>query len=285
MATTTKRTVLITGCSDGGTGAALALAFHAAGYHVYATARNTGKMKRLEAAGIDTLALDIQSEDSLAACAKLVPSLDVLVNNAGATFPMPILDLDINQAKNNFDLNVFAQIRTIQTFMPKLLESPNAMIVNHTSTASVLALPWAATYNASKAAMASYSDTLRLELEPLNIKVMDLRSGIIKSNIFDSLRAVQGPEILPKGSVYEPAREIMEKVLRQEQYEGQGVDAHTWARAIVRDVSKKSPPLHVWRGESAWLVRLSTILPFGLFHGMLRKMTSLDKVTQIVQGR
>lgn len=283
--TASKRSVLITGCSDGGTGAALAQAFHSAGYHVYATARNTGKMKSLEAAGIDTLALDIQSEASVAACVKLIPTLDILVNNAGAQCPMPIADLTMEQAKENFDLNVFAHIRVIQAFLPKLLESSNAMIVNHTSSASALAMPFAATYNASKAAMASYTDTLRLEMEPFHIKVVDLRSGVIKSNIFDNLRAAQSPEILPKGSVYEPAREVIEKALRQEMFEGQGIDADVWAQGVVQDIGKRSPPFHIWRGESAWLVRLSTVLPFGTFHGILRKMSSLDQVTQIIQGR
>lgn len=61
-----KRTVLITGCSDGGLGAALAVAFQDAGLHVYATARNVSKMSKLAALGIDTIALDVQSESSVA---------------------------------------------------------------------------------------------------------------------------------------------------------------------------------------------------------------------------
>ena len=81
-----KRTVLITGCSDGGTGAELAKQFHKAGLRVYATARDVSKMESLTALGIETLPLDIQSESSIEECAKKVSHLDMLINNAGATY-------------------------------------------------------------------------------------------------------------------------------------------------------------------------------------------------------
>ena len=90
------RTILITGCSDGGLGAALAIAFHKRGNRVFATARNTAKMASLKAAGIDTLALDVLSDDSIKACVEQVSSLtggslDMLVNNAGAGYSMPLV--------------------------------------------------------------------------------------------------------------------------------------------------------------------------------------------------
>lgn len=78
-----KRTVIITGCSDGGLGAALAISFHEAGLHVYATSRDESKMSGLQARGIETLTLDVLSETSIAACVCKIPSLDILVNNAG----------------------------------------------------------------------------------------------------------------------------------------------------------------------------------------------------------
>ena len=130
---TTKRTVLLTGCSDGGMGASLALAFHEAGLKVFATARNPSKMASLKAAGIETLALDVQSEDSIKACLSQVPSLDILVNNAGAGYVNPVTDVDIKQAKELFDLNVWAQLALIQACLPLLLKSKQAVIVNHTS--------------------------------------------------------------------------------------------------------------------------------------------------------
>lgn len=75
---TTKKTVLITGCSAGGMGAALAQAFHKSGLHVIATARNPTKMAELAALGIETLTLDVLDEASIAAAVSKVPKLDML---------------------------------------------------------------------------------------------------------------------------------------------------------------------------------------------------------------
>ena len=148
-----NRTVLITGCSEGGVGYELAKQLHFAGLHVIATARDTSKMKGLEALDIETLPLDIQSDTSITSCVQRVPRLDMLINNAGANTTMPVTDLSLPAARKMFDLNVWGHIAVTQAFLPLLLKSPNAMIVNHTSTAAHVALPFSAVYNSAKAAM------------------------------------------------------------------------------------------------------------------------------------
>lgn len=106
------RHVLITGRSDGGIGAALALAFHAAGLKVHATARNSDRLSQCNAiAGIETLILDVTSTKSLAAAVSQVPHLDILVNNAGAEYVMPFSDVDIAAARKLFDLECIEQSR------------------------------------------------------------------------------------------------------------------------------------------------------------------------------
>jgi 1-acylglycerone phosphate reductase len=159
-----KRTVLITGCSEGGMGAALAVAFHEAGLHVYATARSLSSMTKLASLGIETLVLDIQSDSSIGACVSKVSScnLDILVNNAGASASMPISDISIPEAKQLFDVNVWSQLAVTQAFLPLLIKS-KGMIVNQTSVVSTTAVPFQSAYNASKAAMAMFSDSMRLE--------------------------------------------------------------------------------------------------------------------------
>jgi NAD(P)-dependent dehydrogenase (short-subunit alcohol dehydrogenase family) len=101
-----QRTVLITGCSDGGLGAALAIALHKAGLYVYATARNVVKITQVSTTGIHTTSLNFTSETSIAACVARISSLEILVNNAGGGYSMPISDLSIIEAKKVFDLNV-----------------------------------------------------------------------------------------------------------------------------------------------------------------------------------
>ena len=111
-----KRKVLITGCSDGGLGAAIAVAFHEAGLHVFATARNLSKAEHLASLGIETLQFDVQSEYSIAACVSKMPSFDILVKNAGVQLVMPIADVSIFEAKKLFSLNVWSQIAVTQAF-------------------------------------------------------------------------------------------------------------------------------------------------------------------------
>ena len=98
------------------------------------------------------------------------------------------------------------------------------MIVNQTSVGGVTTLPFQAVYNASKAALIMFSDTLRLELQSFGITVVDLRTAIVKTNFLTNLRELQKPT-LPSGSIYEPAREVVEKALRQEQFDDAGISA------------------------------------------------------------
>ena len=276
-----KRTVLITGCSDGGLGAALAIAFHEAGLHVYATARNPSKMTHVESLGIETLTLDVQSDVSIAACVSELTDLDILVNNAGGMYNMPFFDLSIAEAKKIFDLNLWSYLAITQAFLPLLLKS-KGMIVNQTSIASVMSIPFQSAYNASKAAMAMFSDSQRLELKPFGITVVDLKTGLVISNIFKNTKEAT-PVSLPKDSIYGPAREAVEKAMRGDSFEGSGTPAREWARLVVQDLLRKRPPPVVWRGEQAGLARIGTILPFGMLDGKVSKMKGLDVVKRMLR--
>ncbi|KAH8667175.1 hypothetical protein BGZ61DRAFT_558591 [Ilyonectria robusta] len=277
-----KRTVLITGCSDGGMGAALAVAFHKAGLQVYATARTPTKMSHLESIGIKTLTLDVQSESSIAACVSKLPALDILVNNAGSGLSMPIADVRVLEAKKLFDLNVWSHLSVTQAFLPLLMKSSNGMIVNQTSIAAVAAVPWQGVYCASKAALAMLSDTLRLELQPFGVKVIDLRTGIVNTNFIKNMVESVKPS-LPEGSIYEPAKEVVEKGLRLGVHEGGSMPAEQWAEYVVHDLLKKKPPAVIWKGDSAFLARIGTVLPFGTLDSTVKSMTGLDVVEQIMR--
>jgi len=123
---------------------------------------------------------------------------------------MLLVDVSISEAKKLFDLNVWSHIAVTQALLPLLFESSKAMIVNQTSVGAITTLPFQAVYNASRAALAMLSDTLRLELQPFGIKVVDLKTGIVRTNILENLLELKQPA-LPKGSIYEPAKEVVEK--------------------------------------------------------------------------
>ncbi|OQE35366.1 hypothetical protein PENCOP_c013G08821 [Penicillium coprophilum] len=276
------RKVLITGCSDGGLGAALAIAFHEAGLQVYATARNPSKMTEMTAQGITTLCLDVQSDSSITECLNNVPELDILVNNAGGGYGMPVSDLSIPEAKKIFELNVWSTLAVTQAFLPLLLKS-KGMIVNNTSAVSLCPVPFQSAYNASKAAMAAFSDVERLELKMFGIRVVDLKTGNVQSN-FQKNQRKEDTVSLPAGSLYENAKEVVERTIRGTIFEGSGMPSEQWAKLVVTDLLNSSAPT-IWRGTQAWLVRIGSMLPFGTFDSSVRKLTGLDEVERLVLKR
>ena len=142
-----KKTVLITGCSANGIGAALAQAFHQCHYHVFATVRNESKIPKnlSNAENVTVLKLDVLSADSIAAAVKTVEKatggrLDVLVNNSGAVAIQPALDVPLEEGKQLFDLNFWAPIAMTQAFAPLLIEAKGCL-VNNTSAAAFTPIP------------------------------------------------------------------------------------------------------------------------------------------------
>lgn len=130
------KSVLVTGCSDGGLGSALALTFAQRGLLVFATARSTAKMTKLaNLPNVRLLTLDItKPEDVRAAVASVKKetggSLDFLINNAGQARYMPMLDEspDVGPAKDLFELNVWSQLRMVQEFAPLLMEAKGTAV-------------------------------------------------------------------------------------------------------------------------------------------------------------
>lgn len=143
-----KKTVLITGCSQGGIGASLVKAFQAKGYHVFATLRNKAKADPffLRSDDISVVDLEVTSADSIKSCADYVAdrtggTLDVLVNNAGMGLCRPLLDTDIDEAKKVYDLNVWGVIAMTQAFAPMLVKA-KGVVLNLSSVAACFTFAW-----------------------------------------------------------------------------------------------------------------------------------------------
>jgi 1-acylglycerone phosphate reductase len=279
-----KPTVLISGCSDGSLGSELALQFHASGYRVFATARNLDKLANVKITGIETLALDVLSNTSIEKCVAEVRrltdgSLDILVNNAGAFYSTALTDASVSESKKLFDLNVWAQLSMIHSFLPLLLNSSRGgLIVNHTSTASVVSVPFSAVYGASKAAFALLTAGLRLELEPFGIKVIDLKSGSTKSNVED-----KPGETVPKNSLYYSAREWLNYLLSGKELMKDAYPADVWAKQVVNDISKKNPPQEIWVGAFARLVWWSQWFPAWAVRILLRDVVKMGVIEKKIK--
>lgn len=198
---------------------------------------------------------------------------------------IPISDISIPEARAMFESNVWGPIAITQAFLPLLLASKGT-VVNNTSIAACVTSPCGGAYSASKAALAILTDTLRLELEVFGINVVDLRTGVVgPTNLLKnkSFFKESTAPILPKGSVYEPARDAMENVIRREAVLGAGMLPAVWARAVVRDLKRPNPPFVIWRGKNALISRIGGFLPRGLTDWLVKKMTRYNRVEEIMK--
>lgn len=282
-----KRSILITGCSDGSLGIVICLAFRDAGWRVFASARNPAKTKTAKDAGLEVIQLDILKQESIDAAVAEVSnltggSLDMLLNNAGAGYGMPVMDLQWDAAKDLFELNFFSIITVTKGFLPLLRKSQTVhggvrggIVVNNTSGSSlwVGALPWASAYNASKAAATSLTENMRLELAPFGIKVVNLMTGAVKSNFHDNAAKTE----VPPDSIYAFAKERINQNLSGADFHDKG-DPEDYARTVAKKLSKSNPPHWVWAGKSSTLVWIATFLPVGFVDGVVKQMTGLFEV-------
>ena len=143
-----RPTVLITGCSQGGIGDALARQLASCGYHVFATVRNLSKAAHFaEAEDIEVVQLDVTSSTSVDTVVDHLRDrlpdgkLDILVNNAGVAATGPLIEADLATAKQLYDVNVLGLLAMTQAFAPMLIAS-KGKLVNISSVGGILAMPW-----------------------------------------------------------------------------------------------------------------------------------------------
>jgi len=252
---TSRKSVLITGCSAGGIGAGLAEVFQEKGYHVFATLRTLSKLPQAlsNAANVTVLTLDVLSSESIAAAVESVKKetggkLDVLVNNSGRGTFVPALDTSIEEAKKLFDLNFWAPLAMLQAFAPLLIKAKGCL-VNNTSANSIAPMAFMSIYNGSKAALATASETWRLELQPLGVRTITLITLAVKT---DSIREVHQAEI-PETSNYFVIRDFIHGLADGGLRSG-GISTRQFATKVVREVEKGTVG-PIWAGEYAFVGR------------------------------
>jgi hypothetical protein len=142
-----RKSVLVTGCSEGGIGDALAQAFQRKGLHVFATARSSSKIAHLSALpNVTCIVLDVTSKESIETAVQIVNTktgskLDFLINNAGLGIVSPAIDADIKDAKKMFDANFWGAVEMVQAFSPLIISSKGT-IGNVAALGAILHVPW-----------------------------------------------------------------------------------------------------------------------------------------------
>ncbi|KAI1046601.1 hypothetical protein LB505_010659 [Fusarium chuoi] len=278
MSQSSKRSVLVTGCSQGSAGNALALQFAAQGFRVFATARSLKTLSNLAEAGIEILVLDVTKPESIAAVKSQIASrtggsLDILFNNAGALYEAPAIKADAARVRSLFDTNVFGLMEMVTAFTPLLLASVHSghepIIINVASVLARLPSPFTSAYNATKAAVAAYSDTLRLEVHPLGIRVVTLYMGEVSTPLMTTDNINFGSESIyrdAEAAVKQRTVTHLEKTMPPEQF----------AREVVGEVvdGKRS---FLWKGSNAFTVwLLNAVGPRTVFDSVLVKAAGLD---------
>ena len=254
---------MLRSCSPGGIGHSLALSFHEAGVRVFATARSASSLTSLSDLGIETLSLQVDSEDSVQECLasiqKLTQSrgLDFLVNNAGRGYTVPALDITLDEVRLTFETNVFAPMRLVQTFSSLLIQAQGTIVMIG-SVSCVVPIPFGSVYNSSKAALTQYANTLRIEMAPLGVKVITIVTGGVQSRIARLERA------LPENSYYKEIDAAYQRRLKYSQEDA--MDSKKYADSVVRQVLpgggtwpwtilyKDARKKWIWEGYKSWLV-------------------------------
>ncbi|THC88371.1 hypothetical protein EYZ11_012181 [Aspergillus tanneri] len=261
------KTILITGCSAHGIGAALALVLARQGHHIFATARSTSKILEslVSLSNVHVLPLDVTDPTSIAAAVRVVTDhghgLDVLVNNAGMGYTIPLLDVNLDHAKHVYEANIWGPLRLVQGFADLLVRA-KGRVINISSMGAALNMPWIGIYSSSKAAIVQLSETLRLELAPLGVDVVCLMVGIITTAFYTNVPEV----VLPPTSRYAAIREIISNWATGRAIP-KGASAEEFAESIVDNVLGSSGGL-VWKG------------PNSLADRMVSKGQGLDKLAK-----
>ncbi len=189
MNSKSQPTALVTGASSG-MGKTIAGRLIADGYLVYVAARNVEKMADLAELGAIPLRMDISKDEDIVAAVRVITErsggVDVLVNNAGFGLYGPVEEIPLDEARYQFEVNVFGPARLTQLLLPAMRARGAGTIVNITSMGGKIYTVLGAWYHATKHALEGWSDSLRLELEPFGIRVVVIEPGLIETGFGDA---------------------------------------------------------------------------------------------------
>lgn len=194
-----KKVAIITGASSG-MGKSTAFELQAKGYRVYGMARRTEKMNDLKEKGMEVVPLDLTEDESIVNAVNTVLEkegrIDVLVNNAGYGSYGSVEEVTIEEAKRQFEVNIFGLARITQLVLPTMRKQKSGRIVNISSMGGKIYTPFGAWYHATKYALEGWSDCLRIEVKPFGIDVAIVEPGGIQTEwgdiAMDSLTKVSG---------------------------------------------------------------------------------------------
>lgn len=271
-----RQVVVITGCSSGGIGHALARAFAAEDCLVVATARSARSMADLNdgdhGRSFFLQELDVRSEESvqnaLSNVLERFGRIDIVVNNAGVPCLGPLAEVPLSAVQTTFDTNFYGALRLIQAVVPHMASRRKGKIVNVGSVTVMSPGPWNGVYIASKAALHSLTDSLRLELRPFGIDVICVVPGAIRSNIGNS--GIASYNQMPEWRLYKPFEAAI--LARANLSQGpNSTPSEVFAKKTVAAILEKNPPRWFSYGQFSTLMSIMYYLPLFVRDFFLKK--------------
>ncbi|MFE5335808.1 oxidoreductase [Isoptericola sp. NPDC056573] len=275
----TTKVALVTGASSG-IGESTARKLQSIGYTVYGAARRTDRLQRLAADGVRPLRMDVTDEqsmkDGVATIVADTGRIDVLVNNAGYGSYGAIEDVDIDEGRRQFEVNVFGAMNLTQLVLPRMREQKSGTIVNITSMGGKIYTPLGGWYHGTKFALEALSDCLRLELAPFGIDVVVIEPGGIATE-WGGI-AADNLEKTSANGPYERQAEAVARSLRSEANTRRNSPPSVIADVIAKAVTARRPKTRYAVGYGARpLIAAGRILGDRQFDALITRASGVPR--------
>ena len=270
-----NKVAFVTGASAG-IGEATARALLAAGYTVFAGARRLDRMAGLAALGATLLKLDLTDDAAIVAAVEAIKSgagrLDVLVNNAGYGSYGALEDVPLDEARRQFDVNVFGLARLCQLVLPIMRAQKSGKIVNVTSIGGKIWEPLGSWYHATKFAVEGLSDCLRVEVRRFGVDVIIIEPGAIRTEWAGIAR--EGLLAMSGNSAYAEQAKRHARLLAGAETSSLASPPAVVAKTIVRAVGARRPKTRYATGGGArTILLLRKILSDRMFDRLMLRIS------------
>lgn len=269
-----RKTVLVTGASSG-IGKATTQKLIQDGYCVYASARSLERLMPLASSGARILELDVTEDESMKLGVDRIihecGRLDILINNAGYGSYGALEDIPLEEARHQFEVNVFGLGRLTQLALPYMRDQSFGKIINITSIGGKIYEPLGSWYHASKFAVEGLSDCLRLELQPFGIDVIIVEPGPIRTE-WGSI-AIEKLMQRSGHTAYAKAAQTGAKLLAISNDKKVASDPEVIAFTISKALKSKRPKARYVAGTGAqFLVTVRKFASDGMMDSLMRLM-------------
>ena len=193
-----KQNIALVTSSSTGIGFETSLLLARNGFYTYATMRDTRKSDNIEKIAknenlpLKVLLMDVDNDDSVKnAIYKILDEkkkIEILVNNAGYGLFGALEEISMDEAKKQFETNLFGAMRTIKEILPTMRKQKNGIIINVTSLAGVVGIPAECIYVSTKFALEGLSESISYELQPFGIKVIIIEPGVVNTNFVPNIK-------------------------------------------------------------------------------------------------